>query len=351
MTSLKNLFKSKANPLISLLIVLSLLNFLATIFVYSTGIKKFADINEIISNTRELCISGKASNDDLDSAAEKLYSDLEELSYFSSKLTHAVLTTCRAITADEKNFYAIDSLELEVLKEENQLKSGFRILLFVSVMTILLTILTLAIQGQERAGFSLHSSSDSILFRNGIFKGLLIATLCALTNFVLTTISGATKIPLYLDSIATIAAAFLGGLVPAILTAMLTNGLMSLINKAPYLFAICHIMTAIFSATVFYAAEKKNPKRITICAFLFAGLLSAISNGIAGSAMSIAFCGGRPDVFNRDMPSAGIYFVTQQFDLALYWAGIALNFADKTIAAVISFVVCKSSRIRQIFLQ
>ncbi len=136
-----------------------------------------------------------------------------------------------------------------------------------------------------------------------------------------------------MDSIATIALASLCGFFPAILGAFLTNLVLTLLGKLRLVFCICQILTAIGACVVFYFRHKTEAEGFSLDSFMFAGILSAFSNGILGSVFA-AFMG-----YNLSPIEKGLYFLTNNIFVANLAGGFILNLIDKSFAAFISYLI------------
>lgn len=140
-------------------------------------------------------------------------------------------------------------------------------------------------------------------------------------------------LPLYMDSIATIALASLCGFFPAVLGAFLTNLVITLLGKLKLIFCLCQILTACGACLVFYFRSKNETEEFSLDSFMFAGILSAFSNGILGSLFA-AFMG-----YNLSPIEKGLYFLTDNIFAANLAGGFILNLIDKSFAAFISYFI------------
>ena len=154
-----------------------------------------------------------------------------------------------------------------------------------------------------------------------------------------------TAIPLYMDSILTIAVTACCGLWGGILCAVLSNGIMYLFDHTMLPFVICHISTAVCAALVFRKVKvPENPETgsLTIEAFLWAGLWAAIANAVSGNILVDILLSSQSERMNTATPVQGLYIATKSLFFATYLSGILTNLADKLISAVISFFVYKA---------
>lgn len=144
--------------------------------------------------------------------------------------------------------------------------------------------------------------------------------------------------PLYLDSILSIGVVALCGYLPGVICALGSNVLLSIYTKSTFLFSICHVMTVTFAAIVFLFFKNTKDKTYIIDSFLWAGIWSALSNGIVGNIIAeLAFSGntGRP---SANVVVQGIYCAFPNLSFANNLGGLIENVADKTLSAVLSYV-------------
>ena len=178
----------------------------------------------------------------------------------------------------------------------------------------------------------------------------IIFVICTLTIAVLVNCIGsviATKItfPLYLDSILTIGVTALCGLMPGLLCAVLSNGILYFFDYTMLPFMSCHILTALLAWLVFVHADKKNRKRplfdqvqaYEIDAFLWAGVFVAISNAVLGNIIADLLFGARVNRQNAECTVQGIFIVTRNLFYSTYLAGFIENITDKMLSAVCSY--------------
>ena len=182
-------------------------------------------------------------------------------------------------------------------------------------------------------------SLKNILFTCGI---LAVALVVNCFGSVL-----ATKItfPLYLDSVMTIGVTALCGLVPGLLCAALSNGILFLFDYTMLPFMSCHLITALLAWLVFVHDDKKNAVRpvlersqsYEIDPFLWAGVWSALSNAVLGNIIAGLLFGARVNRQNAECTVQGIYVVTRNLLYSTYLAGFIENITDKMLSAVLSY--------------
>ncbi len=185
----------------------------------------------------------------------------------------------------------------------------------------------------------------------------IIFIICTLAIAVLVNCIGsviATKItfPLYLDSILTIGVTALCGLMPGLLCAVLSNGILYFFDYTMLPFMSCHILTALLAWLVFVHADKKNRKRplfdqvqaYEIDAFLWAGVFVAISNAVLGNVIADLLFGARVNRQNAECTVQGIFIVTRNLFYSTYLAGFIENITDKMLSAVCSYGMYEAIR-------
>lgn len=179
------------------------------------------------------------------------------------------------------------------------------------------------------------------IYDNKLKNALLITviTLFAIgVNYCGSLIAETIVFPLYLDSILSIGVVALCGYIPGLLCALGSNILLSIFTQSTFLFSICHVMTVTFAAIMFMLFSNTNEKKYNFDSFLWAGLFSAVSNGITGNLIAqLVFAGntGRP---SANVVVQGIYCAIPNLSFANNFGGVIENIADKTLSAVLSYV-------------
>ncbi|MDD6968409.1 MAG: ATP-binding protein [Treponema sp.] len=159
----------------------------------------------------------------------------------------------------------------------------------------------------------------------------LLILFSSVLNIAVSILAGETSIPLYMDSFATIAIASMGGFVPSIIVAILTNGTLFLLGRLKLIFILCQMMTALGSSFIFSLAKKNGEEKISLDSFMMAGFLSAFTNGIFGSLFAAFYH------YNLTAIEQGILFVTNNMIAANLIGGFLLNLLDKAFAAFIAY--------------
>ena len=185
----------------------------------------------------------------------------------------------------------------------------------------------------------------------------ILFTLCTLAIAVLVNCIGsviATKItfPLYLDSILTIGVTAVCGLMPGLLCAVLSNGILYFFDYTMLPFMSCHIVTSLLAWLAFLHADNKNRRRplferetsYEIDAFLWAGVFSALSNAVLGNIIADILFGARVNRQNAECTVQGIFIVTRNLFYSTYLAGFIENITDKMLSAVCSYGMYEAVR-------
>ncbi|MEL3905984.1 MAG: hypothetical protein P1P65_02990 [Treponema sp.] len=174
---------------------------------------------------------------------------------------------------------------------------------------------------------------------NCLTRKILIVVLCAAVNVLSSVLSRFFNLPLYLDSVLTIAAAALCGIGEGITTAILSAGMLFIIGRNIIPFTLCHITTAVFAYLVFSQA-KKRVFILKIDSFIWAGLLSAVSNAVLVNIISdFVYASNTAENINNSVQT--IYLAVPNLTFATYFSGFLTNFADKLISAYCSYLFYK----------
>ena len=160
----------------------------------------------------------------------------------------------------------------------------------------------------------------------------LLSFLAALLNVALASMVGAFTVPLYFDSIFTIIVAVHLGVVPALVTAVTTNGLLAITGQVLFPFVICSILTALIVAG-FRARHWLRGHT----GYLWMGLAVAVANGVVGSWISFSLFSGVTEVHGIDRLVMGVLLTGQNMGTAVFWAGVLTNVMDKLISALVAF--------------
>ena len=145
-------------------------------------------------------------------------------------------------------------------------------------------------------------------------------------------------VPLYMDSVLTIAVAAGCGPVFAVVCSVLTHVILCLLDAAMLPFMSCHILTAIFAWLTFRHHRRTFPgEAISAETFMWAGLWSALSNATLGNILVGILFSFQPDWPNTAPPVQGLFIVTKNLTFATYFSGTLTNLADKLLSAAVSW--------------
>lgn len=153
--------------------------------------------------------------------------------------------------------------------------------------------------------------------------------------------------PLYLDSIMTICVVSIGGLIPGIICAAVSNFLLA--GFRPVAFGICHVFTALGAFFVFKKRklfenaelfESSKNDEFSLELFLWAGLFSAVSNTIFGNIISAFVIKGNFENLLGILQET-LYISVPNTAFVSWTAGFLENLMDKLLSAILSFFVYK----------
>ena len=183
-----------------------------------------------------------------------------------------------------------------------------------------------------------------VAVRNSIFSAVCTVLGVAL-NIAGSRFAGVTNIPLYFDSIATIAVAALCGFIPSLLCAMGTNGILALFGPVAWPFMLCHVCTALFASLIFsYEKKHKTVQASSFDSFLLAGIASGVSNALLGSSFAYFVMKGNTSVSQIDTGVQGIFAATHNLAFAVFYCGILFNLVDKALSALFSYCLYRAVR-------
>ena len=131
------------------------------------------------------------------------------------------------------------------------------------------------------------------MHRNRLINNLLICLVCLILNILLAFVARVTHSPFFFDTIFTVSATFIGGLVPGLIVAVLFNPLMTLVFSAFYgmeiaffdfLYAVCG-MAIVFITWIFSRNKIKqhNSYLIIFTYLLLIAFLTALASSFVAS--------------------------------------------------------------------
>ena len=188
------------------------------------------------------------------------------------------------------------------------------------------------------------------LSKTRILFCIVCVLIAVIANFFGSVLVRNITLPLYLDSVLTLAVTALCGLWAGIACAVLSNGALWIFYNTSLPFTLCHILTAVCAYFTFrkYKIPKQSDRnnasgqvrndkaQLPIGAFLWAGLWSAITNAISGNVLvSLLFANATSP--NVDSSVQGFFIVVPNLTFATYYAGVLTNLTDKIVSAVVSY--------------
>lgn len=172
--------------------------------------------------------------------------------------------------------------------------------------------------------------------KKNIFN-LILLIIAVAANCLGSFIARNISLPLYLDSVLTIAVTAIGGLWWGIDCAVLSNVTLYLFDYSMLPFTLCHVLTAVCAWLTFRRAEKP----FQLQSFLWAGLWCGLTNAVTGNLISDFVFSAATGVDNIDNAVRAIYIATGNLRVAIYLGGLITNLVDKFISATVSFLLYK----------
>lgn len=244
-------------------------------------------------------------------------------------------------------FSAISEFESEIHIKERKLIFGYDFLLQCLTFLLFLSILTLASKYimpkylSENQTEAQNKDKKKELAVGTIIKISIFIIIAVLINFGGSFLARILSVPLYFDSVSTIAVTALFGLIPGIICATLSNSLLYLFDYTMIPFVLCHILTALLADLTFRKHKKKSSLPLTLSLFLWAGLWSGLSNGIFGNIIATYLYPSPIRVTNIDITTQAIYAGIQNLTISLNISGLITNITDKMISTLFSFMIYK----------
>ncbi|MBR3279105.1 MAG: HD domain-containing protein [Lachnospiraceae bacterium] len=178
---------------------------------------------------------------------------------------------------------------------------------------------------------SFNKSHEDIKLIGLVVFGLALNLICG-------KIISLTGLPFYFDCIGTIAAAIIGGFMPAVLVGFFTNIISSMSDSSNLYYGILNVLIAIVAAGF---AQKKYFKKLSfkmllpyICFVLIGGGLgSVITWGLYGNTMG--------DELASSLAGRIYTNVVQNAFWAQMYAGLIMDLPDKLISVILAFIIYK----------
>lgn len=188
------------------------------------------------------------------------------------------------------------------------------------------------------------------MYRNRFINNLLICVLCLILNILLALLARVYKSPFFFDTIFTVTATFLGGLVPGLIVAVLFNPIMTFVLCVIYgieiafydfLYAACGI--AIVFITWIFSRKKdtfKTSRTFTFIHLMMISIVSALASSFVASVLD-AFI--RP-LFVKDLglsPIDGLSTSFEPLNLGAFFnyflPRLPITFVDRFISTFVSY--------------
>ena len=167
-----------------------------------------------------------------------------------------------------------------------------------------------------------------------IIRAVGVSLAAGLANFLLAGVVHLLEIPLYFDSIATIIVSVHLGLVPGLLTAVVTHVLLAGAELVLFPFVCCSMATAVIAwgfRTRGWLSDYPG--------YLWMGLLVALANGIGGSVLAYSLFEGVTEVHAIDRLVMGVLITGRSMLTSVFWAGMLTNLMDKLISVFAAFLL------------
>jgi energy-coupling factor transport system substrate-specific component len=169
-----------------------------------------------------------------------------------------------------------------------------------------------------------------------------VAVAGGLANFALGLGAHALGLPLYFDSIFTIAVTAAFGPIAGVVTALVSNAALSATNDVLLPFMLCNLATVLCA----WLVKRRNGLR-SLEDYLWVGLWSGISNGLLGSLISAFAFGGVTKVHKIDNLVSGFLIAGQSLLSSVFLAGLVTNLVDKLLSAIAAFALLGLARRRE----
>jgi len=141
------------------------------------------------------------------------------------------------------------------------------------------------------------------------------------------------QLPLYLDSILTIVVTIHFGLLPGLLTALVTNGILSITGQVLFPFVCCNALTAIITWLFMRRGWIDD-----LGGYVWLGVTTGVANGFIGSVLAYIIYSGVTSVHGIDRLVMGLIATGQSVLTAVFWSGMATNMVDKLVSAMVAYL-------------
>lgn len=141
------------------------------------------------------------------------------------------------------------------------------------------------------------------------------------------------QVPLYLDSIMTIVVTMHLGLLPGVVTAVVTNGILAASGQILFPFVCCNLLTAMITWLFARNGGLRGPS-----GFAWLGLAVAVTNGFFGSVLAYIIYSGVTTVHGIDRLVMGLVVTGQSLLTAVFWSGMVTNLVDKMVSVLLAYI-------------
>ncbi|MFP4210988.1 MAG: hypothetical protein ACOCYB_12710 [Alkalispirochaeta sp.] len=141
------------------------------------------------------------------------------------------------------------------------------------------------------------------------------------------------QLPLYLDSILTIVVTIHLGLLPGIVTALVSNGILTVTGQVLFPFVCCNVMTACITWIFTRRGWLGHPP-----GYVWLGVTAGVANGFFGSVLAYVMYSGVTTVHGIDRLVMGLVVTGRSLVTAVFWSGMVTNMVDKLISAMIAYL-------------
>ena len=166
-------------------------------------------------------------------------------------------------------------------------------------------------------------------------KLLIMCAICIGINIGLSLLASALGIPLYLDSIGTVIAAFAGGALPGIAVGLITNFLKGINSPSSFFYGTLNVMIAV-AAAIFTRHGFKKRNMVILIPIL------ALIGGALGSVLTWFLYGFANEGISVDLARYvhDSWHISNRF-IAQLIADFLIDLIDKTITVIVAYIAVK----------
>ncbi len=350
--------KTKYIRLDVILIILAIINFFTAQISKNAALKTFKDLDRSFTMIHKITVNIES----IYMVPPEFIAKFERQCFFYTQFDEEIFNSFVIIASIlEENIRQPgnkNELAKTLMKETSQLQHGIQtkqreliycydtVLYFTAFLLVIAAILTFRRSLYKPSNITaeeLQNSEKSELTVKRIIAISAAIIFATAANFAGAYFSRTVTLPLYLDSVMTIAVTAGFGLIPGIICAVLSNSMLYLFDYSMIFFVICHILTAVTAWLTFEHFKKFHPaKSFSILPFMWAGLWSGITNTGIGNIIASLIYPVESSVPQIDNITYGLYVAFQNLNLALTISGFLTNITDKMLSALLSYVVYKS---------